>query len=59
MKVIILDKESAAIVSLYNVSSITWADGVTTIVGISHSGDGTVRTFTADRNRYVVRIIEN
>ena len=59
MKVIILDKQSPAVVSLYNVSSITWADGIATIVGISNSGDGTVRTFTADRNRYIVRIIEN
>ena len=59
MKVIIMDKFTYAVVSLHDVSSIVWSNNVTTIVGISDAGDGSVGTFTANANRYIVRIMEN
>lgn len=59
MKVVIVDKTSCAVVALHSVTSITWQNDTTTIVGISYAGDGSVQTFTAHSNRYVVRIIEN
>lgn len=59
MKVVILDKTSNAVVCIHDVSSITYANEITTVVGISYTGDGSVFTFTAPSNRYVVRILEN
>ena len=59
MKVVIVDKTSCSVVALHSVTSITWENDTTTIVGISYAGNGSVQTFTAASNRYVVRIIEN
>ena len=59
MKAVIMDKTSCAVVALYDVTSITWADNVTTIVGKSYSSSPTAQTFTANSDRYIVRIIEN
>lgn len=59
MKVVIVDKTSCSVVALHSVTSITWANDTTTIVGISYAGNGSVQTFSAASNRYIVRIIEN
>lgn len=59
MKVVIMDKTTFAVVSLHSVTSITYANNITTVVGISDAGAGSVETFNANSNRYIVRIMEN
>lgn len=59
MKVVIMDKTTFGIISIHSVTSITWANNITTVVGINDAGDGSVFTFTANSNRYIVRILEN
>ena len=58
MRVVIMDRNSFSIISLRNVTSITYNNGTVSIVGINDS-DNVSGTYTAQSTRSIVRIMEN
>lgn len=58
MRVVIMDRLSYSIVSIKNVTSITYNNGTVTIIGVNES-DNQSATFTAQSSRSIVRIMEN
>lgn len=58
MRVVIMDRNSFSIISLRNVTSITYNNGTVSIVGINDA-DNVSGTFTAQSTRSIVRIMEN
>lgn len=58
MRVVIMDRNSFSIISLRNVTSITYNNGTVTIIGINDA-DNVSGTYTAQSTRSVVRIMEN
>lgn len=58
MRVVIMDKLSYSIISIKNVTSITYSNGTVTIIGVNEN-DNQSATFTAQSSRSIVRIMEN
>lgn len=58
MRVIIMDRLSYSIISIKNVTSITYNNGIVTIIGVNEA-DNQSATFTAQSSRSIVRIMEN
>ena len=58
MRVVIMDRLSFSIISIKNVTSITYNNGTVTIIGVNEA-DNTNATFTAQSSRSIVRIMEN
>lgn len=58
MRVVIMDRISYSIISIKNVTSITYNNGTVTIIGVNEA-DNTSATFTAQSSRSIVRIMEN
>lgn len=58
MRVVIMDRLSYSIISIKNVTSITYNNGTVTVVGVNEA-DNVSATFTAQSSRSIVRIMEN
>ena len=58
MRVVIMDSLSYSIISIKNVTSITYNNGTITIIGVNEA-DNQSATFTAQSSRSIVRIMEN
>lgn len=58
MRVIIMDRNSFSIISLRDVTSITYTGGTVSIVG-TNDADNVTGTYTAQSTRSIVRIMEN
>ncbi len=58
MRVVIMDRLSYSIVSIKDVTSITYNNGTVTIIGVNEA-DNQSATFTAQSSRSIVRIMEN
>lgn len=58
MRVVIMDRLSYSIISIKNVTSITYNNGTVTIIGVNEA-DNKSATFTAQSSRSIVRIMEN
>lgn len=58
MRVIIMDRNSFSIISLRDVTSITYSGGTVSIVG-TNDADNVTGTYTAQSTRSIVRIMEN